>query len=179
MISPHKFMEAAEETGLIVLIDKWVSWQACRQICQWQCRYPFVKPLSVTVNISGLHVTSMHLVPEIKARIRDTGIEPSRLQLEVSETIVMANPEVTCSALAQLSRLAVGTTIDGFGTGRVRLMGLRRFPVDTLKIDQSLINQLLSDRVSQDAVELILTLAVKLNQKLLRRASKRPARSSG
>jgi len=61
----------------------------------------------------------------------------------------------------------------------VRLMGLRRFPVDTLKIDQSLINQLLSDRVSQDAVELILTLAVKLNQKLLRRASKRPARSSG
>jgi diguanylate cyclase (GGDEF)-like protein/PAS domain S-box-containing protein len=61
LISPYKFMEAAEDTGLIVLIDKWVIWQACRQMYQWQCRYPFVKPLSVTVNISGRHLTNLHL----------------------------------------------------------------------------------------------------------------------
>ena len=76
--------EAAEDTGLIALIDRWVIWQACRQMYQWQCRYPFVKPLSVTVNISGRHLTNPHLVPEIKSCIRDTGIEPSRLQLEVA-----------------------------------------------------------------------------------------------
>jgi EAL domain-containing protein (putative c-di-GMP-specific phosphodiesterase class I) len=106
-------------------------------------------------------------VPEIKACIRDTGIEPSRLQLEVSETIATANPEVTCSAFAQLNRLEVGTAIDDFGTGRVRLMDLRRIPVDTLKIDRSLINNLLADRVSHDAVDLILTLAAKLNKKVI------------
>ena len=83
LISPYKFMEATEETGLVVLIDKWVIWQACRQMYQWQCRYPFAKPLSVTVNISGRHVTSMPLVPEIKARIPDPGIEPSRFSLKL------------------------------------------------------------------------------------------------
>jgi EAL domain-containing protein (putative c-di-GMP-specific phosphodiesterase class I) len=167
LISPYKFMEAAEDTGLIALIDRWAIWQACRQMYQWQCRYPFVKPLSVTVNISGRHLTNPHLVPEIKACIRDTGIEPSRLQLEVGETILTSNPDATCPVLAQLNRLEVGTTIDDFGTGRVRLVDLRRFPVDTLKIDRSLINNLLADRVSHDAVDLILTLAVKLNKKVV------------
>jgi len=95
------------------------------------------------------------------------GIEGSRLQLEVSETIASANPELTCSVLAQLNRLEVGTVIDDFGTGRVRLMDLRRFLVDTFKIDRSLINNLLADRVSHDAVDLILTLATKLNKKVV------------
>ncbi len=148
LIPPYEFMETAEDTGLIALIDKWVIWQACRQMYQWQCRFPLVKPLSVAVNISGRHFTNPHLVPEIKACIRDTGIEPSRLQLELSETIARSNPDVMCSALAQLNRIEVGTTIDDFGTGPVRLVDLRRFPVDTLKIDRSLINNLLADRVS-------------------------------
>jgi EAL domain-containing protein (putative c-di-GMP-specific phosphodiesterase class I) len=167
LISPYTFMEAAEDTGLIAVIDKWVIWQACQQMYQWQSRYPFMKPLSVAVNISGRHLTNPHLVPEIKACLRNTGIEPSRLQLEVSETIAATNPEVTCAVLGQLSRLEVSTSIDDFGTGHLRFMDLRRFPADTLKIDRSLVNNLLSDRVSHDAVDLILTLAHKLNKKVV------------
>ena len=110
------------------------------------------------------------------------GIEGSRLQLEVSETIASAN--LTCSVLAQLNRLEVGTVIDDFGTGRVRLMDLRRFLVDTFKIDRSLINNLLADRVSHDAVDLILTLATKLNKKVVAEGVEkgcpgRPAKSVG
>jgi diguanylate cyclase (GGDEF)-like protein/PAS domain S-box-containing protein len=167
LISPYKFMEAAEDTGLIALIDKWVIWQSCQQMRQWQSRYPFLKPLSVTVNISGRHLANPHLVLEIKECIRATGIEPSRLQLEISEPIATANPDITCGMLAQLNRLEVSTAIDDFGTGRLRLTDLRRFPVDTLKIDRSLVNNLLADRVSHDVVDLILTLAQKLNKKVV------------
>lgn len=167
LISPYKFMEAAEDTGLIVLIDKWVIWQACQEMYQWQSRYPLMKRLAVAVNISGRHLMNPHLVPEIKACLRNTGIEPAGLQLEVSETIAAANPEITGAVLRQLSRLEVGTSIDDFGTGRLRLMDLRRFPADTLNIDRSLVNNLLSDRVSHDAVDLILTLAHKLNKKVV------------
>ncbi len=167
LISPYKFMGAAEDTGLIALIDKWVIWQACQQVYQWQCRYPFVKQLSVAVNISGRHLTNPHLVAEIKACIRSTGLEPARLQLEISESIATANPEITCAVLTQLNRLEVSTTIDDFGTGRVRLLDLRRFPVDTLKIDRSLVNTLLADRLSHETVDLILALALKMNKKVI------------
>jgi diguanylate cyclase (GGDEF)-like protein/PAS domain S-box-containing protein len=167
LISPYKFMEAAEDTGLIALIDKWVIWQACQQMYDWQSRYPFVKPLCIAVNISGRHLTNPHLASEIKACIRTTGIEASRLQLEVSEAIAATNPELTYTVLAQLNRLEVATAIDDFGTGRVRIMDLRRFPIDTLKIDRSLVNNLLSDRISHDAVDLILTLASKLNTRVV------------
>ena len=117
------------------------------------------------MNISGRHLTNPHLVAEIKACIRSTGLEPARLQLEISESIATANPEITCAVLTQLNRLEVSTTIDDFGTGRVRLLDLRRrFPVDTLKIDRSLVNTLLADRLSHETVDLILALALKTEQ---------------
>jgi diguanylate cyclase (GGDEF)-like protein/PAS domain S-box-containing protein len=167
LISPYKFMEAAEDTGLMALIDKWVIWQACQQMCQWQSRYPFVKPLAVSVNLSGRHLMNAHFISEIKSCLRNTGIEPSRLQLEISEGIATANPDLTSSLLAQLNRLEVGAVIDDFGTGPVRLENLRRFSFDTLKIDHSLVNNLLADRISRDMVDLILTIAVKLNKKVV------------
>jgi len=162
LISPYKFMEAAEETGLMASIDKWVIWQACQQMCQWQSRYPFVKPLSVSVNISGRHLMNTHFFSEIKACLRNTGIEPTRLQLEISEATATANPDLTNTLLTQLNRLEVSTAIDDFGIVPVRLEDLRRFPVGTFKIDHSLVNNLLADRVSRDVVDLILTPAVTL-----------------
>lgn len=84
-----------------------------------------------------------------------------------SQGIATANPDLTCSLLAQLNRVEVGTSIDDFGIAPVRLEDLRRFPVDTLKIDRSLVNNLLADRVSRDVVDLILTPALKLNKKVV------------
>lgn len=162
LISPYKFIEVAENIGLIVVIGKWVLRQACEQIKTWQYKYPSLRPLNMTVNISAKQFAYTHLVADVRAAVQDTGVDPSQLQLEVTESDAMADPKLTLEVFTQLKHIGVAVSIGDFGTGHSSLSWLRRLPIDELKIDRSLINSMPTDRCSGDIVQLILNVAREL-----------------
>ena len=166
LISPFKFIEAAEDMGLLVSIGKWVIGEACRQMSDWQTRFP-ASGLFMTVNISSKQFAHAHLVGDVRTATQETRLDPARLQLEISEGVAMADPKLTSNVLSQLKHLGVRICLDDFGSAYSSLAWLRRFPIDVLKIDRSLIDNLLTDRPSADIVRLIITLARGLNLQVI------------
>jgi diguanylate cyclase (GGDEF)-like protein/PAS domain S-box-containing protein len=163
LISPYRFIETAEDTGLLISIGHWLMLQACRQLCEWEVSSVSAQPLSMTVNVSERQFTHALLLSDIQDALRDTGVNPSRLQLEITENVAASDPKLTDAILAQLKHMGVGITMDDFGIGSSSLSGLRRFPVDALKIDRTLIAEMQTDRTASDMVEVIITLARKMN----------------
>jgi len=161
LISPDKFLEAAEDTGLIASIDQWVILEACRQAGRWQSQYPLSPPLRIAANLSARHFVAPQLLDEVRAILSETQIEPRSFQLEITGQIAMANPSLTSALLSQLKRLDITTAIDDFGSGASSLADLRRYPVDLIKIERPLVANMLADRSSRDVVDLILTLGRK------------------
>ncbi len=166
VISPHKFIEAAEDMGLLVSIGKWVIAEACKQMSDWQSRLPSAG-LYMTVNISAKQFAHAHFVGDVRTAMQETRLDPARLQLEISEGVAMADPKLTSNVLSQLKHLGVRISIDDFGSAYSSLSWLRRFPIDFLKIDRSLVANLLTDRPSSDIVQLIITLANCVNLKVI------------
>jgi EAL domain-containing protein (putative c-di-GMP-specific phosphodiesterase class I) len=158
LISPARFMEAAQDSGLIASIDQWVIAEACCQTRRWQADDPSFQNLKIAVNISARHFASIRLLDELHAVIRDTKIESSALQLEITDSIAMTDPGLTTEILAGLKRLNITTATDDYGTGIISLSQLRRFDLDLLKIDRSLVINMLANRESRDIVNAILTL---------------------
>lgn len=117
LISPDKFIEVADNIGLIVSIGQWVVREACRQLRAWQSRPLSLGTLSMTVNLSARQFAHPHLASDIRAAVQETGIEPSRLQLEIAEGLAMADAKLTSDVLPQLKHLGVGVSIGDFGTG--------------------------------------------------------------
>jgi EAL domain-containing protein (putative c-di-GMP-specific phosphodiesterase class I) len=113
------------------------------------------------------------LANDIQDALQQTGVDPSRLQLEMTEKIASADPKLTVTVLSHLKHFGIGTVLDDFGTGSTSLVGLKQFPVDALKIDRSLIREMQTDRSASDIVELIILLAHKMNLKVIAEASKR------
>jgi diguanylate cyclase (GGDEF)-like protein/PAS domain S-box-containing protein len=140
LVSPAEFIPLAEETGLILQIGRWVVAEACRQAKDWQDRLP--NPPGVTVNLSARQFRDPNLVNDIARVLRDTGLQPSRLCLEITETVVMEQAETTVATLRNLKALGVTVAIDDFGKGYSSLSYLKRFPVDTLKIDKEFVGGL-------------------------------------
>jgi len=165
LLVPDNFIEMAENTGLIVPMGRWVLESACRQIRAWQSRFPSHPPLSVSVNVSAKQFAHTSLVGDAEAAIHKAEIEPSSLQLEITESMAMADPDFTDRVLVQLKHLGVQIGIDDFGTGHSSLSRLRRFPVDVIKIDRSFVHNMNVDQVNRDIVNLIITLAQNLNLK--------------
>ena len=158
LISSAKFIDAAEDIGLIASIDQWVMLEACRQTCLWQSLSPAFASLRIAANISARHFASPHLTDGIRAVLRETQIDPACLQLEITDRIAAADTSTTSDVLSQLKQLRISTAVDDYGAGTFALFQLRHAAVDLLKIDRSLINNMLSDRASRDVVELLLTL---------------------
>jgi len=167
LISPYRFIEAAEDTGILVSIGHWLIVQACRQLREWEVNDQSGNPMNVTVNISARQFADARLVNDIQDALQETGIDPSRLKLEMTETIAAADPKLTITVLSHLKHFGIGVVFDDFGTGSISLSGLTEFPVDALKIDRSLIREMQSDRTASDIVELIITLAHKMNMKVI------------
>ena len=167
LISPHEFLAAAEDRGLMALIDHWVIREACRNLAVWESIYQPACPLQVVVNLSARHFASDPLLEGIKKQLCDARVRPGTLQLAIAESIAMINPQHTIHVLSQLKRLDVTTTIDDFGAGNFSLPALRQFSPDILKIDRLLIANMQADRAAHDVVDLILTLARKLNCKVV------------
>jgi Amt family ammonium transporter len=167
LISPMKFLEVAEDTGLLVSIGRWLISEICQQLRAWQIKRIAIDRVRISVNLSPSQLADAGLVNDLRSVLKETGIEPSWLQLELRENVAMADTQVSAAALSQLRSLGVGIILDGFGTGRSSLRELRYFPVDALKIDRSLIGEMQTNRGACDIVELIITLAHKLSLKTI------------
>jgi diguanylate cyclase (GGDEF)-like protein/PAS domain S-box-containing protein len=167
VISPHQFIEVAENVGLIVSIGKWTLREACRQLQAWISAYPLLSHLTMTVNVSVRQLAHPQFVADTESMIKEFRLGPSRLQLEVAEEVTMADPKLTFEVLTQLKRLGVCISIGDFGKGLSSLSCLRRLPIDELKIDRSLINGISSDIVNRDIVRLMITLTRTLKVKLV------------
>jgi diguanylate cyclase (GGDEF)-like protein/PAS domain S-box-containing protein len=163
LISPYRFIEAAEDTGILVSIGHWLILQACRQLREWEVNANSGDPMHITVNISARQFADARLVNDIQDALQQTGIDPSRLQLEMTESVAAADPKLTITVLAHLKHMGIGVILDDFGTGSTSLRGLRQFPVDALKIDRSLVREMQTDRASADIVELIIAMAHKMS----------------
>lgn len=167
LISPYEFIDAAEDTGLLLSAGHWLILEACKQLQSWRNENPTMQPVTVSMNLSAKQFLDARFVKELQRAIRETGIEPSRLQLEITEAVAAADPKRTVAVLSELKQLGIGVTLDDFGTGNSSLNGLRQFPVQALKIDRSLIAGMLTDRGTCDTIELIILLAHKLKLKVI------------
>jgi diguanylate cyclase (GGDEF)-like protein len=159
LLNPIEFIQIAEETGLIVPMGAWVLDHACRQIMRWQAQIPDLGPLKISVNLSGRQLGHPNLVADVKAIITETHINPSQVELEITESVLMDDVEMSEDTLGQLKKLGVKLVVDDFGTGYSSLSYLRRFPVDVLKVDRSFVDGLGTDPSDSAIVTAIITLA--------------------
>jgi diguanylate cyclase (GGDEF)-like protein/PAS domain S-box-containing protein len=155
MVQPLEFIPLAEETGLIVPIGRWVLEQATRYAVELQERFPMDPPFHMAVNLSARQLARPEIVDEVRELLDETGLPPSTLVLEITESMVMQDMELAIERLKQLKELGVLLAIDDFGTGYSSLNYVRRFPVDILKVDKSFI-----DEVSEGGESSALTAAV-------------------
>ncbi len=162
-VSPLEFIPIAEETGLIVQLGYWLLEEACQQLRYWQIKYPQHPPLKMSVNLSGKQLHEPGLLEQIDRILAKTGLEGKFLKLEITESILMDNLEAATNILLALRERQIQLSIDDFGTGYSSLSYLHRFPVDTLKIDRSFIEQMQSNRENSAIVKTIVTLAHLLN----------------
>jgi diguanylate cyclase (GGDEF)-like protein/PAS domain S-box-containing protein len=165
LISPREFLDVAEDTGLMAMIDLWVLREACLHLGSLQPSCPH--PLHLGVNISARHFSSPCLGDAIRDCLTQNSFPPSALQLGITEHLAMADPNLTAPVLSQIRRLGIRTAIDSFGAGSISLRALQSFAPDLLKIDRSLVLQMLSECVSRDAFDLIAAVAQKLPCQML------------
>jgi diguanylate cyclase (GGDEF)-like protein/PAS domain S-box-containing protein len=159
VVSPLEFIPIAEETGLIVPIGQWVLEEACRQARAWQVGHGPGPTPRMSVNLSARQFQRPELFDDIDKVLQETGLDPRCLTVEITETVLMRDAEATIATLQVLKNLGVGVAIDDFGTGYSSLSYLKRFPVDTLKIDQSFVDGLGEDPQDTAIVQNIIALA--------------------
>ena len=167
LISPYRFIEAAEDSGVLVSIGHWLILQACRQLREWEANNSSGQPVNITVNVSARQFADAHLVNDIQDALQETGVNPSQLQLEMTESVAGADPKLTVTVLAHLKHMGIGVILDDFGIGSASLRGLWQFPVDALKIDRSLVREMQTDRSANDLIEMIITLAHKMKLRVI------------
>jgi EAL domain-containing protein (putative c-di-GMP-specific phosphodiesterase class I) len=163
LISPTQFIPLAEETGLIVAIGQWVLEESCRQGSAWHLAHPSEPLLTISVNLSARQFLQVDLVEDVARAVWESRLDPSSLKLEITESVLMRDVDGTIEKLWALKRLGVQLAIDDFGTGYSSLSYLKRFPVDTLKIDRSFVSGLGQDSNDTAIVRSVVALAKSLN----------------
>jgi len=141
--SPAQFIPVAEESGFIIPLGKWALRTACAQNKRWQS--VGLPPVCIAVNLSARQFRQMDLVEMVAVALQETGLDPAYLNLELTESQVMQNMEMATDTLTRLKAMGVRISIDDFGTGYSSLVCLKRFPIDTLKIDQSFVRDISTD----------------------------------
>jgi len=163
LLQPDSFIGLTEETGLIVPIGQWVLTEACRQARTWQIEFPRSPALGMSVNLSAKQFQNPKLVEEITDALTMSGLDPACLKLEITESVVMQDVPATLAKLHELKDLGIRLAIDDFGTGYSSLGYLKRFPVDTLKIDRSFVKGLSHEGGDSAIVRAVVTVAKSLN----------------
>lgn len=164
MIQPGKFVPILEETRLIIPVGRWILRNACTQAVEWH-KQGF--ELTVAVNLSALQVEEQRLVELVENTLRETGMNPGFLELELTENILIERPDVTYAIFQQLREIGVRLAIDDFGTGYSSLSHLSRLPIDKLKIDRSFVRDLAHNAADRSIVEAIVSMAHSLRLKAI------------
>ena len=163
LINPGDFMPMADETGAIVSIDRLVLREACRQMHEWHGRFPLDPPAFISVNLSNKQMVQPDLVDHVARILKETGMDPGSLKLEITENVIIEKPEETVTMLTRLKALGLRLYIDDFGTGYSSLSYLHRLPIDGLKIDRSFIWRMGENGENQEIIRTILLLARDMN----------------
>lgn len=165
IVPPGDFIPILEETGLIVPIGQWVLAEACRQHKEWTGLGLSAIPISV--NISAIQFQDINFLQSLANIIEESGIEPGYLELELTESVVMGQPEVVIKQLESIKDMGVNLALDDFGTGFSSLSYLRHFPLDRLKIDQSFVRGLSTDSVNEAIISSVIALGKSLKIKTI------------
>lgn len=160
VLPPDRFIPLADESGLIIGMGEWVLREACRQMKAWHDRGH--RGLSISVNVSAVQFAQSQLQSQIAEVLRDTGLDPQCLELEITETVLMRDADSTIRTLRGLKEMGIRISMDDFGTGYSSLSYLKRFPIDTLKIDKSFMRDITSEIDSKAIVLAIAALAQNL-----------------
>ena len=153
LVPPIKFIPLLEDNGMIVPIGMWVIEQACRQLLAWQAQG--LQPLKISVNLSVVQFRHKGLLAQLREVLQRYAVNPAWLEFEITESVIMQDVEAMIALLNEIKALGVSLSIDDFGTGYSSLNYLKRFPIDTLKIDQSFVRD-----IHHDAGDAAITLAI-------------------
>jgi len=167
MVPPVEFIPVADETGLIIPMNRALYLEACQQLKSWQAKLNCTPPLTMSLNITPRQFAQPDLAKVIGEILDQSGIQPSAVNLEITETIAMGDADHAFSVLSDLKALGVRLSIDDFGTGYSSLSRLPRFPIDALKIDRVFISQMSVDHDNHEIVRLIISLAHSLGLKVV------------
>ena len=164
-VAPDRFIPIAEESGLILPIGTWVLKTACMQNRAWQLQG--MQRFAVAVNLSPRQFAEESLLDDIKLALADSGLEASDLELEITESMVMNDPEQAVNTLRRLKDLGIRVAIDDFGTGYSSLAYLKRFPIDSVKVDRSFVEDIPQDVDSMAIAQAIIAMAHSLRLKVV------------
>ncbi|GAU08645.1 EAL domain-containing protein [Desulfoplanes formicivorans] len=167
LISPNQFIPIAEDTGLIREIGLWAMEQACSTLATWHREIPSSRRMTMAVNLSAKQLNVLGLSKKIRQIMDASGITPSVLNIEITETAIMEAPKSALAALKQIKALGVGVALDDFGTGYSSLSYLHNFPTDTIKIDRSFVAAIQNDEESLEIVRAIVILGNSLSLKVI------------
>ncbi|MBX3286595.1 MAG: EAL domain-containing protein [Actinobacteria bacterium] len=162
LLQPDGFIALAEDTGLVVGLGRWVLREACHQLGEWQLALPATSSLTMSVNLSVRQLVSENIVQEVRDAIEDAGIDPSTLTLEITETTLMHDTELTRQRLSELRDLGVSLAVDDFGTGYSSLQYVQRFPIDIIKIDRTFVTGLGTNPGDSAVVQSMIELSQRL-----------------
>ena len=165
LLLPSEFIPVAEDCGLILPIGRWALREACRQAQAWQ--QAGLRPITVAVNTSAIEFRDPGFLENVRATLHETGLAPGCLELELTESVLMRDAEATNRMLHTLADLGVKLTVDDFGTGYSSLSYLRQFPIDTLKIDQSFVQQMTSNPGDAGLVSAVINMGKSLNHRVI------------
>ena len=174
LISPGEFIPLAEESSLILPLGQWVLRQACKQLAAWS-KEPAHAHLSIAVNVSGRQMLQADFVAQVLDTLTQTGAPALRLKLELTESLLLDNPQDTITKMTELKAHGVGFSLDDFGTGYSSLAYLRQLPMDQIKIDQSFVQNLVADPRATAIVRTIVTLANNLGLSVIAEGVETPA----
>ncbi|NBD14768.1 MAG: EAL domain-containing protein [Cyanobacteria bacterium] len=167
LVFPDQFIPLAEETGLIAPLGTWILKEACQHMQAWQQRFTDLPSLWISVNLSGRQFLEKNFVDSVQRILHETQFNPRRLKLEITESIIMYNIEGILKQLHALKALGIQISIDDFGTGYSSLSYLHRFPVDTLKIDQSFVHCIEENWDNSDITRTIVDLSHNLGMNVI------------
>ena len=166
LLYPAEFIHAAEQSGMIVEIGRWVLRTACAELARWQ-RFPDTAGLTLSVNVSAGQFTEPDFVPMLSQIFEQTGVQPSSLKLELTESLVVSDFAQTARTMAMLKLRGISFSLDDFGTGYSSLAYLRKLPLDQLKIDQSFMRDVLTDQNDASIVRSIIALGDSLGLQVI------------
>jgi diguanylate cyclase (GGDEF)-like protein/PAS domain S-box-containing protein len=165
LLLPGQFLTIAEDTGMIIAIGQWVLREACRQTREWLDAGLLAVPVSV--NISSLEFRSEQFLEHVQMALKETGLDPRYLELELTETVLMRHTESTTYMLGRLKAIGVRLAVDDFGTGYSSLSYLTRFPIDSLKLDQSFVHNIIAGSNDAIVISSVISMAKSLKQSVI------------